>query len=395
MMDKKILTLPRIIASFLILITLFSFSFGQQMRWYKHYYLGLQAMKSGNYKVAAKHFHSCLRVRSADKKKIRAYGTIFIEYYPHRELGICLYYLGQPELARKQLRISLQQAPSKRAREYLQKIESGDVIKRGAVPQQEQTGGFTQNEQKPPATPQASQQSSNTSPSLGEIGERMSIAVLPFSSQGIGGELNGVDLLDKLITGFVNSKRFKVIERAQLEKILNEQKLGLSGIVDPSTAAEIGKGIGVDAVVLGSVTRAGNSLSIDARLIDTESAAIISAQDAYSSRISLYQISEMVNELAQKFSKDLPIVKGLVINIKGQKLTLDFGANKGVKKGMKCIVYREGDPIIHPVTGKVIGRMINQICVARITEVMPGFSVAEIEKQLSGVPQKLDKVITK
>ncbi len=386
---------PRFGILIILLISVFSISYGQQMRWYKHYFHGLQAMKSGNYQEAAKHFHACLRVKSSDKKKTRAFGAVFIEYFPHRELGICLFYLGQPELAKKQLRISLQQAPSVRAREYLQKIESGDVIRGGPQTNEQTTEMFAKKESKAAAPVERPDTNRNTEPDMGEIGERMSIAVLPFSSQGIGGELSGVDLLDKLITGFVNSKRFKVIERAQLEKILNEQKLGLSGIVDPSTAAEIGKGIGVDAVVLGSVTRAGNSLSIDARLIDTESAAIISAQDAYSDRISLYQISQMVNTLAQKFTKDLPIVKGLVINIKGNQLTLDFGSNKKIKKGMKCIVYREGDPIVHPVTGKVIGRMINQICVARITETMPNFSIAEIEKSLSGVPQKLDKVITK
>ncbi|MBN2367342.1 MAG: hypothetical protein JXL67_14330, partial [Calditrichaeota bacterium] len=107
------------------------------------------------------------------------------------------------------------------------------------------------------------------------VGDRLSVAVLPFESKGLGAELGSIDLLDKLITGFVNINRFKVIERALLEKILEEQKLGMSGIIDASTAAEIGKGIGVDAVIVGSVTRAQNALSIDARVIDTESAAII------------------------------------------------------------------------------------------------------------------------
>ncbi len=365
----------------------------QEMKWYKHYYLGLQAMKNGNYQQAAKHFKATLRAKSKDKKKIRAYGTIFIQYYPHRELGICLFHLGQLQEAKRQLQISLSQAPSRRAREYLNRINAQTAGNMASPPvgnTQQATSTFNE----PPTQP--AQPAAESSANEGaEIGERMSIAVLPFNSQGIGTELNGVDLLDKLITAFVNSHRFKVIERAQLEKILNEQKLGLSGIVDPTTAAEIGKGIGVDAVVLGSVTRAGNSLSIDARLIDTESAAIISAQTAYSDRISMQHITEMVNVLSNKFKIDLPVVKGLVINIQGNQLTLDFGSNKGVKKGMKCIVYREGDPIIHPVTGKVIGRKVKQICVARITEVMPAYSLAEIERALSGVPQKLDKVITK
>ncbi len=358
----------------------------QQLKWYKHYFRGLKAMERGDWKTAAAHFQASLKVKDKDSKKTRAYGTVFIKYYPHRELGIALYNLGKPELARKQLLISIRQSPTPRAREYLARIASG-----GQPPQQ--APSYSQ-EESSLKTPEKTS-SSGKPETEGDIGERLSIAVLPFSSQGIGSELGGVDLLDKLITGFVNSKRFKVIERAQLEKILEEQKLGLSGIVDPATAAEIGKGIGVDAVVLGSVTRAGNSLSIDARLIDTENATIISAQDAYSNQISLYQISEMINKLAQKFTNDLPLIKGLVINTNGDNITIDLGSEKKIKKGMKCIVYREGDPIVHPVSGKVIGKMIKQVCEARIVDVFPNYSVGTITKQISGLPQKLDKVITK
>ncbi len=357
----------------------------QQMKWYKHYYLGLKAMEQGNYVEAAKHFEASLRVKDRDRKKMRAYGTVFIEYFPHRELGIALYHLGRKELARKQLLISINQQPSVRAKRYLKMLTGGEEL---SPPVQEEE---KPSESESPPTSASTRQTENKN----MVGERLSIAVLPFSSQGIGSELKDVDFLDKLITGFVNSKRFKVIERAQLEKILEEQKLGLSGIVDPTTAAEIGKGIGVDAVVLGSVTRAGNSLSIDARLIDTENATIISAQDAYSNKISIYQIADMVNQLAEKFKNDLPIVQGLVINVQGEKVTLDMGANKGLKKGMKCLIYREGDPIVHPVTKEVIGRIINQVCEVRITDIYPAYSLGEVTKQLSGLPQKLDKVITK
>ena len=124
--------------------------------------------------------------------------------------------------------------------------------------------------------------------------------------------------------------------KPKVEKILEEQKLGMSGIVDVSTAAEIGKGIGVDAVIVGSVTRASNAMSIDARLIDTETAAILTAKDAYSQRISLQDVSNMVSILADKIKNELPILNGYVINVSDRKITLDIGRSNGLKKGMKC-----------------------------------------------------------
>jgi TolB-like protein len=223
----------------------------------------------------------------------------------------------------------------------------------------------------------------------------LSIAVLPFESKGIGGELGNIDLLDKLITGFVNIGRFKVIERAQLEKILAEQKLGLSGVLDASTAAQIGKGIGVDGVVCGSVTQGGGGVSIDARLIDTETATIITAKDAFSNGISLQNLSQMIVDLAAKFKTDLPLVNGYVIGLQGNRVTVDIGFKNGVRKGMKCHVYREGAPIVHPVTNEVIGKMIDELCEVQFSEVFEAYSVAVITKPKSGTPTIRDKVITK
>src|SRR5947209_19553516 len=48
-----------------------------------------------------------------------------------------------------------------------------------------------------------------------------------------------------------------MIERNAIDKILNEQNFANSDRVDPTTAAKIGKVLGVDAVVMGSITECG------------------------------------------------------------------------------------------------------------------------------------------
>ena len=148
----------------------------------------------------------------------------------------------------------------------------------------------------------------------------------------------------------------------------------MSGILDASTAAEIGKGIGVDAIVLGSVTRAGRNIAIDARLIDTETAEIITAQDEMSQRTSIQELKEMIRRLTLKISQDLPLVEGYVINIEGERLTLDISSNNGVKKGMKCIIYSEGQDIIHPITKKVLGKQTQILGEAKLVQVYPQYS---------------------
>jgi TolB-like protein len=355
--------------------------------WYSAYMNGQKAMENSDWQSAVNYFLEALKGQGGDSGKMRAFGTIFIEYYPHREVGICYFELGNIDKAHEELTISMNQSSSRRAQIYLDKINAGHY----PSPQHQTTP--TPNA--PEAMPSEETLSTPEIASTEIVGDRMSIAVLPFDSKGLGSELGSIDLLDKLITGFVNINRFKVIERALLEKILEEQKLGMSGVIDASTAAEIGKGIGVDAVIVGSVTRSANALSIDARVIDTETAAIITAKDAYSDQISLQNVSQMINALAEKIKSAIPILNGYVISVSGTEVTMDIGRSNGLKKGMKCHVYREGAPIVHPVTGKVIAREIDEICEVMVSEVFDVYSSGNIIQTKDGSPKVRDKVVTK
>lgn len=358
-------------------------------QWHADYVQALQAAREGRLQEAVKLFQQALTVRPKDSAKQRSQGTTFIEYYPHRELGICYYYLGDLESARRELTISISQAPTPRARRFLELVEKRQLPPKGEpIP-------FDDRPLPPPKEPPVQQPSEPEPAATTAVGERLSIAVLPFASKGIGRELGEIDLLDKIITELVNLNRFKVIERAQLEKILAEQKLGMSGVLDASTAAQIGKGIGVDAVMIGSITQGGNSVTIDARLIDAETATIISAKDALVTGISLQSLSQMIAELARKFRDDFPLATGYVIGIDGARVTIDLGSGSGLKKGRKCTIYREGAPIVHPVSGKVIGRMIDELCEVHVSDVFASYSLATITKTKTGSPALRDRVITK
>lgn len=50
----------------------------------------------------------------------------------------------------------------------------------------------------------------------------------------------------------VKTSIFSFVERTEMERILNEQKLGMSGVIDDSQAASVGKILGIDAIISGS-----------------------------------------------------------------------------------------------------------------------------------------------
>ena len=85
--------------------------------------------------------------------------------------------------------------------------------------------------------------------------QRKKVAVADFVDKSqYGKERTGAAAADILNTALVESEQFKVFERERLSKVIDEQKLGQSGAVDPTTAAKAGQLIGVDYVFCGTVS---------------------------------------------------------------------------------------------------------------------------------------------
>jgi curli biogenesis system outer membrane secretion channel CsgG len=88
--------------------------------------------------------------------------------------------------------------------------------------------------------------------------QRKRIAVMTFDDRSQYGKGKLGNAAADVLTGMlVRTQQFRVITRQQLAKVLEEQKLGGSGIVDAATAPQVGKVIGVEYIVVGVVTRFG------------------------------------------------------------------------------------------------------------------------------------------
>jgi len=75
--------------------------------------------------------------------------------------------------------------------------------------------------------------------------------------------------------GFV----YKVIERSQMDKILDEMQFQRTGCTDEECAVEVGKVLGVERIIIGSVGLVGETYTINSRIIDIETANTLSAAD--------------------------------------------------------------------------------------------------------------------
>ena len=83
--------------------------------------------------------------------------------------------------------------------------------------------------------------------------------VMSSSSAMFGSNVDiGKGITDLLVTGLVKDGTFSIIERKALDKIMAEQNFSSSERADPTSAARLGKLLGVDAIIVGSITQFGN-----------------------------------------------------------------------------------------------------------------------------------------
>src|SRR6202043_2678867 len=88
--------------------------------------------------------------------------------------------------------------------------------------------------------------------------------------QGVPSDL-GRYAAERLVTRLsARPAQFSVIERRRLDQVLGELRFGLTDLVDPAKAKQLRKMIGVDAIVVGTISDLGNSVDIDARIIEIE-----------------------------------------------------------------------------------------------------------------------------
>jgi len=412
--------------------------------WYNFYENGQNLMKKGDYDRALMAFQAAASLEFKENKQARTYGMNFIEYFPHREMGVCYYFIGEMSNARRELELSLAFVKSARAQEYLGKIAGGvpptpavnkqeqakldaekkrladeqerlskqrdELAKLEAQKREEEEERLKEQEERLAQERQKHERGLAALLSRGQeklpegaltydpsrvtaVGERMSIAVLPFQTRGGSVDLGEI-VLDKLITQLVALHRFKIIERSQLEKVLKEQALGLSGVVDASSAAQLGRVLGVDAVLIGSITSDEKKVGIDGRLVNTETAEIVTSADAYTKSDDPEEIRKLAAKIAIGVYNAMPLVEGTIIKADAPEYAVDLGADKGMKKGMKVVAFKVGEEIKHPLTGEVLGRKPTKLGELVLRDVQARFATAEVLEKDGSIGVG-DKVVVK
>ncbi|MDO8734786.1 MAG: CsgG/HfaB family protein [Elusimicrobiota bacterium] len=231
------------------------------------------------------------------------------------------------------------------------------------------------------------------------------IAMFPFS--GIRQDYNMTSTIENEMTSLlVNQKRFDVIERGELGRIIKEQQLQSTGLIEVSDAVSIGKIGGIKYAVLGSVPNVNyssrqvfnestgkNELEVDAlvvfqvKIIDVQTAAITFSEtfkmkpgggllggifgggDASADPETM--LASMVKryfekDIDKKMSNAFP-VEGSILSMDKKSVVIDIGSESGVEEGMKLdVIFQEKK--LNPKTQKEI-TIEKKVGVLKVTEV--------------------------
>ena len=199
---------------------------------------------------------------------------------------------------------------------------------------------------------------------------KTTIAVLDFEAKNVHPE-TAEAVADILSTELFNTNRFNVVERNSITSLLEEQKLQMTGVTDMSKAAEIGKVLNVEKIMIGSVSRLGETFIINTRLVDVETGALSLAQNTQSSNGESGlpdAIAILVKQISQKIT-----VEGAIIKISGRVVLINIGKNAGVKPGQLLEIIRIGD-VITDLGGTTIGRTEDYIGRLKVTSIKPEYA---------------------
>jgi TolB-like protein len=103
------------------------------------------------------------------------------------------------------------------------------------------------------------------------------IAVIPFRELDGRSTVLGTYLAEELVTDLFASGTLDIVERSMLDKVMSELKFSQTGAIDPESAQHVGKIIGVEAIVTGSITDLQSYVGVNCRLINTETGRIFGA----------------------------------------------------------------------------------------------------------------------
>ena len=258
----------------------------------------------------------------------------------------------------------------------------------------------------------------------GERNDKVRVAVMNFennSSWRYWGDNLGYAAADELVTQLFRTQKFSLVERTQLEAVLAEQNLGQSGRVNSAQAAEIGRILGVQMILTGSITKfsvdtkgggfgkfraeySEAESNLDIRLINTETAEIMFADEGegkvrlggvrvkgvnyrqeFDAGLAQEALRPAVEDVVKKIANHAgalasiqpPAPPAAIVGVNGASFYIDKGGNHGILVGQRYDVHRVVDEI-RDARGNLLDTITDMVGVLEVTRVLGQSAICSV-----------------
>lgn len=245
------------------------------------------------------------------------------------------------------------------------------------------------------------------------------IGVMKFASKASGvSSYQAEAITDEFTRMLASSQSIAVIEREQLAYIAREHRINMSGLVDTSTAVQIGRIAGLQYIITGAVTQFDATtkdekviwvheishearVTIDMRVIDVQTAEVVFAiaetgtatyknssfaldkdlrtTTSDSGRIQEAAISDAVAKLGYRLKEAVVGEYSQVLKAGGRDIYINIGATSGARPGNLYKVYMDGEEI-YDMNGRSLGKNETPLAVIKVDTVENDYSIARIVK---------------
>jgi len=236
----------------------------------------------------------------------------------------------------------------------------------------------------PSAQQTAPQQVAPSPPRVTHKGPKLRVGIVDFVNKtSYGAGRLGTSASDILTTELFKTGAFIIVERAQLKRVLGEQALGQTGAVNPDTAVQAGKVLGLNALVTGSISQFGVSTAgtdlgvlkqkvqtakcvVDVRVVEASTGQLLFAESGrgeferkatevlglgqragYDETLGQEALRSAVTKFMDNLVQQLQSVEwsGRIAMVSGNEVYINAGKDLGLKPGDILVVQSLGKEI--------------------------------------------------
>lgn len=181
-----------------------------------------------------------------------------------------------------------------------------------------------------------------------------------------------------LIDALYKTNKFIIVERQDINNILNEQEFTKSGYVRKESTAKLNDLLGVEWLITGVVSGEGGKSAANIRIYDVRTGKITVA-----SRVIGANNHEAVGKLVSLISgsiEQLPWV-AKITSVDNDKVYINSGKDQGIEEFDKFEVFSVVEEIIDPNEGEIVGYKEVSAGIVTVKEVKDKYSIAKVVTQ--------------